>query len=239
MEIVKQCLVCGATFVVPHWRPSAKYCSTDCQHKGRYATPNTICTNCGKPFHMKQYQKNKTPRSMGYFCSKQCTAEYRKTWFKGENNHQYGLKGSLNSSFKGEVLSRKNNRLMELKVYVPYRYDADKHGRVTLHRLIVEENWRQFNPNVFNVVGEQHILKKGYEVHHIDGNHNNNAIDNLAVLTKDEHRRLHNARYYVLRSKKTGRYVARVILPPEIEFEEADTLSTTDRGEGGYGSTGK
>lgn len=31
-----------------------------------------------------------------------------------------------------------------------------------------------------------------------------------------------------------------IILPyPEIEFEEVDELSETDRGEGGYGSTGK
>lgn len=31
-----------------------------------------------------------------------------------------------------------------------------------------------------------------------------------------------------------------IIMPyPEIEFEEADTLSETDRGNGGYGSTGK
>lgn len=31
-----------------------------------------------------------------------------------------------------------------------------------------------------------------------------------------------------------------IIMPyPETEFEEADELSTTDRGEGGYGSTGK
>ena len=31
-----------------------------------------------------------------------------------------------------------------------------------------------------------------------------------------------------------------VVLPyPEIEYEEADSLSETDRGEGGYGSTGR
>lgn len=31
-----------------------------------------------------------------------------------------------------------------------------------------------------------------------------------------------------------------IILPyPEIEFEEAEELSVTDRGKGGYGSTGR
>lgn len=36
------------------------------------------------------------------------------------------------------------------------------------------------------------------------------------------------------------RFAQLIIMPlPEIEFQEADTLSDTDRGEGGYGSTGK
>lgn len=39
----------------------------------------------------------------------------------------------------------------------------------------------------------------------------------------------------------TGDRIAQMlILPyPEVEFEESDELSDTDRGEGGYGSTGK
>lgn len=35
-------------------------------------------------------------------------------------------------------------------------------------------------------------LPKGYEVHHIDMNKLNNDINNLAVLTKSEHAKLHN-----------------------------------------------
>ena len=34
-------------------------------------------------------------------CSKECSIELRKIRMSGENNHQYGLKGALNSSYKG------------------------------------------------------------------------------------------------------------------------------------------
>ncbi len=35
-------------------------------------------------------------------------------------------------------------------------------------------------------------LPKGYEVHHKDGNKLNNSLDNLVVLTKSEHSRIHS-----------------------------------------------
>lgn len=53
--------------------------------------------------------------------------------------------------------------------------------------------------------------------------------DMRAYLMTDENR------YY-----EGDRIAQMIILPyPEIEFEEAETLSQTDRGTGGYGSTGK
>lgn len=241
MMIEKKCLICGKSFLVPHWRTNtAKYCSTQCQHNGLHAQSETTCTNCGKRFHIKPYTRRSTSRNMGYFCSRQCLDEYRKVWFTGENNHQYGLKGELNASFKGKEIISKNNRLLEVEVYAPYRKDANKLGRVKLHRLLVEENWDRFRSDAFDIVDGQHVLKDGLQVHHIDGNHYNNAIDNLMIVTKSEHRKIHNANFYILRSKKTGRYVARVPLPVScIEFVEADELSDTDRGTGGYGSTGR
>lgn len=239
MQIQKKCLICGNVFFVPHWRPNAKYCSISCQRKSLHGDDNTICTNCGKSFHLKPYSKKKTSRHMGYFCSVKCKNEYKKIWFVGENNHQYGIRGKENASFKGNEILKQNNHLCEVEVYAPYRIDASKSGRVTLHRLLVEENWEKFRNDAFEEIGGQHVLKKGFQVHHIDGNHSNNSIDNLMVVTMAEHRKIHNAAYYLLRSKKTGQYVARIPLPVFVEFEETDELSTTDRGTGGYGSSGK
>ena len=48
--------------------------------------------------------------------------------------------------------------------------------------------------NVHRFLMEQHLGRKleSYEVvHHIDGNKNNNALENLCVMTRSEHARLH------------------------------------------------
>ena len=37
---------------------------------------------------------------------------------------------------------------------------------------------------------------KEYDIHHIDFNHKNDDIDNLLLLPKDLHRRLHKVKYY-------------------------------------------
>jgi len=35
-------------------------------------------------------------------------------------------------------------------------------------------------------------VRKGYEVHHIDGNKNNNRPSNLTAIRKEYHKKLHN-----------------------------------------------
>lgn len=75
------------------------------------------------------------------------------------------------------------------------------------HRLLVEENWKLFDERAFDIINGQHVLKKGYVVHHIDGDHSNNDIRNLIPLTKSEHNRLHIKLREVVRDKETGRII--------------------------------
>lgn len=228
--VEKQCEVCGKAFFVPIWRKDkARFCSQECQHKTLHAKPDVECTYCHKKFHMKKYQLQHYARSMGVFCSRACETRYRSLWFRGENNHQFGLKGDKNASFKIGVLDKKNNKLIERMVYAPNRVDANRSGRIPEHRLVVEENWERFRPDAFELRDGQHVLKHGYDVHHIDGNHNNNELSNLAVLTRGEHTSLHNKEKIIVRDDK-GR-VKTVI--------KAEELSHSDRGDGGFGSTGK
>lgn len=64
------------------------------------------------------------------------------------------------------------------KVFVPEHKDAGTQGHVYEHRLLAEK-----------VVGRQ--LTKNEIVHHKDGNKQNNSLDNLEVLSKYEHQRVH------------------------------------------------
>lgn len=208
MLIKKICSICGKEFVIPHWRVNtAKYCSVKCQNDGIKAPKETICTNCGKAFHIKPYQKKRYSRHAGYFCSKACFNEYKKEWFKGENNHQYGLKGDKNSSFKGKELPYKNHNNTDIYVYAPTHPFANKRGRVTKHRLVVEENRLRFNPDFFQNINDVWVLKKSYQVHHIDGNHDNNNIENLIVVTRGEHTTIHNQHRKQKRDIITGKFI--------------------------------
>lgn len=163
------------------------------------AKPNVTCTYCGKEFHMKPYQLRSCKRNCGVFCSWECFSKYKKTWFTGRNNHQYGLRGSLNSSFKGSEIKRNNNGNVDLRVYVPEHPFADQSGRVLKHRLVVEENADRFDEKYFVVINGKKYLKKGVDVHHKNMNHDDNSIDNLEPVTRGEHTKMHNAYKEIVR----------------------------------------
>lgn len=190
--ITKTCEVCGAEFKVIKCRDeTAKYCSIKCQRKSLRGEENCICTQCGKSFHMKQSQQNKYERNLGLFCSKECFSEYKKKAYSGSGNHQYGLKGPLNASFINDVLLQKNHNLIERMVYCPNHPFCSKGGRVKEHRLIVEQNYQLFDVKYFIEINGSYYLRPKITVHHIDGNHNNNAISNLMPCTIAEHRKIH------------------------------------------------
>lgn len=193
MNIEKVCQICGKTFKVPHWREKAKYCSRECSNKSHYAEPNLICAICGVPFHRKPYHIKRCKGEYGFCCSKECSAKLRVKMMYGENNHQYGLRGHLNYSFKDKDITCKNNKLNEVLVYVGNWYQkTNRGGRITQHRYLVELNHSLYDESYFEEKNGWYYLKDGLEVHHKDLNHDNNELDNLLVLTKSEHRRLHN-----------------------------------------------
>lgn len=228
MEISKNCLICDSIFIIPNWRKdTAKYCSKECQHHSLKAKPNTICTQCNKEFHKKEYRKNKS--KIGDFCSNSCLYEFKKEYFKGENNHQYGLKGDKNSSFKGYEIEDVNNNLVDIKVYKPDHIFADNRGRVLKHRLIVEESHHLFNSKYFIEVDGKQYLKKGVDVHHKDGDHNNNDISNLEPLTRSEHTKLHNLLNKRERDKK-GRFKKSNKIMQYNELEEKVIQWAKDKG---------
>lgn len=207
MEIEKKCLICGKVFWVPHWREKAKYCSRECSDKSHFASPNLVCVVCGKPFHRKPYHIKRCKGDFGFCCSKECSATLRKKMMSGENNHQYGLRGHLNSGFKDKDLTQKNNKLNEVLIYVGNWYKKhNRGGRITKHRYLVELNHSLYDASCFEEINGWFYLKAGFVVHHKDSNHNNNELSNLEILTRGQHSRLHRKLKKRERNKK-GQFI--------------------------------
>lgn len=208
MLIDKKCIICGKDFKVPHWRTNAKYCSKECVGIGLRSKDLIECPACGKMFHRKPFYLKRFKGEQGFFCSKECAKVGMRERMTGEKNHQYGLKGILNASFKGLEIQDKNHNLIDIMIYVPEHPFANKRGRVKKHRLIIEENYNLFDEKFFIKENDKYFLKKEYDVHHIDGNHDNNDIKNLQIVTKSEHTSIHNKQKKINRDIKSGRILS-------------------------------
>ena len=117
--ILVKCKECGKEEYVPKYRARGFVCcSIECLSKynsKRYSQKiECKCPVCGSTFYLKPYTYN---RCDIHCCSKKCCYKYKETAFAGENNHQFGLRGRLNSSFKDKSLIRKNNSLQEVLIY--------------------------------------------------------------------------------------------------------------------------
>ena len=145
---------------------------------------NCECIICGKRFHLKEYHKNKYKT---HCCSDQCNKEKRRRDMSGANNHQYGLKGESNSSWKSnERISAYGYRLIR-QLEHPF---ANSDGFVFEHRLVAEK-YLLTNENSIVVNGKKY-LHPDFAVHHKDENRLNNDVSNLEVMRKGKHVSLHN-----------------------------------------------
>lgn len=159
---------------------------------------NCVCPQCGVRFHLKPCAVKK---SKEHYCSKKCFYESKKISFCGENNHQYGLKGSKNSSWKSDRKVSQYGYIMVRCLDHPFR---EKDGFVFEHRLVAEENLLT-DENSIEIDGKRY-LKPDYCVHHKDFNRVNNSVENLVVMKKEEHQSFHAKLNKPKRDPITGRF---------------------------------
>ena len=94
------CKICGKKFSVCNSRKdTAKYCSQECQYASLRSKLNCKCEICGKLIHRKPYEITKNKHVT---CSRECLNKLKSIIYSGQGNHQWGLKGDKNSSFKGK-----------------------------------------------------------------------------------------------------------------------------------------
>lgn len=223
--VTKICENCGASFeVIKSRENTARFCCRACadEFKRKNQDLNCTCDWCGKKFHLKPSAITRYKRTMGIYCSKECMNKAKVDFMKGENNHQYGLKGELNASFKGEEITHKNHDVVDIYVYDPSHPYANSNGRVVKHRLVVEQNHELFNDDFFDIINDRYVLKKIYSVHHKDHDHSNNEVSNLEILTRSEHTKEHNKNKQIIKDSKTGRITGVVKLGELLENPEED-----------------
>ena len=95
-------------------------------------------------------------------CSKNCRNEYQKIIFKGSGNINWKGGKRLRPDGYVECFVEGNKRLYQLE-----------------HRLAMEK-----------IVGRK--LKRSEDVHHLNGIKNDNRKENLLLILKSEHTKLHN-----------------------------------------------
>lgn len=149
--------------------------------------PNCKCAVCGKDLYIKSYRLNRLVDKDNITCCKDCSNKLKSITFSGSNNHQFGLKGDKNSSFKGNIIEHQGY----LYEYDPTHPKCDSYGRVRQHRLIVEQNWNNYDEKYFSIINNRHILKDEYDVHHKNKIKTDNSLDNLDILSREEHSRIH------------------------------------------------
>lgn len=188
---IKKCSNCGADVEICHKeRLNRKniFCSKKCEGEFRHKEAVLLhmqqyveCYICGKKFYVKPSDKN-----IRHFCSKECEIIWRKEYYKGSGNPQYGIRGEDNASWKSDV---KITNYGYRKIRVPDHPFKDCDGFVFEHRLIAEKYLLNEENSV--VIDGVRYLSPNYVVHHKDGNKLNNDVENLQVMTLGEHTRYH------------------------------------------------
>lgn len=191
---IKKCSNCNEDVEIRHKeRLNRKniFCSKECEkiYKKNVASQkegylNCECPICKKEFHLKPFQLNKYPT---HYCSKECHRIAKMQYMKGEKNHQYGLKGNRNASWKSD---KKTTNYGYIKIRCLEHPFKDCDGFVFEHRLIAEK-FLLNEENSIEINGRKY-LKKEYTVHHKDMNKKNNKLSNLQVMTLKEHTSLHS-----------------------------------------------
>lgn len=181
-----KCDNCNKIFSCQTWRVKIRkhlFCSRKCEGEYNRAKPNCECAFCGKLIHVKQSQMNKCIKN---YCSIECANKDKKIRYAGSKNHQYGLKGNKNSSWKSdEKISFYGYKLIRVLDH-PFKNCDDF---VFEHRLVAEK-YLLTNDNSIDINGKKY-LKKGYVVHHLDFNRQNNDVSNLIIMLRGHHTALH------------------------------------------------
>ena len=166
MKIKVNCKVCKKSFFTTPDRIKnnrGKYCSRKCQFKSLERKISRKCGNCKKTLSIVRSKANQTNNN---FCSEKCLSMGRS---KIASTHLVKWINK-NKGFEKQKFGL-NGKAISLDGY--YIYNGIK-----VHRLLMEKH-----------IGRK--LKSSEIVHHINGNKFDNRIENLQIVSRAEHNKIH------------------------------------------------
>lgn len=187
-KVITQCDNCDTEFLCHTWRLKSRtniFCSKKCEgeYRKKQSVKNCICDECGREFHRKKSNFGKSEHT---WCSKRCEKLGRSKMMTGKGNHQYGLLGRDNASWKSdEKISGYGYKLVRDLTH-PFK-NCD--GFVFEHRLVAEK--LLLSKEVSIEINGHSYLHPDYIVHHKDFNRLNNTVTNLLIMERGEHMKLH------------------------------------------------
>lgn len=192
--IITKCDFCGKDIKITKERQKRNkhfFCNAECSKLYKKKDQIKIqCKICGKDVYRKKSQVEKMKHPENITCSKECCYKLRKTTYSGENNHQYGLTGNKNASWKSDERYNNDNKRYTL-IRVENHPFCDQQNFVPEHRLIAEK-YLLNEQNSIEIDGILY-LKPECVVHHIDFNKKNNDVKNLYVFESESiHTLFHN-----------------------------------------------
>lgn len=173
-----KCAICGTEFDrKPGKIKIRNYCSRKClgaANAERYRQQRIrTCDNCGKVFEYSGHHKK---RNKHCFCCAECGYEYKIKQIEV----MCDLCGKPFMKKRSDIARSKHNFCCEecYRNYISLSKEETVYSGKPLYRLIIEHK-----------IGRE--LTSDEEVHHVDGNHNNNDPANLLLVTKSEHMKIH------------------------------------------------
>jgi hypothetical protein len=145
--------------------------------------------------HHHLSKNNVKRRAQGYQMGHKFYCGGEKGWFKkGQTTWNKGMKRSDWISEEKEIERRKKISITLKKSYAKNErrnyfkistYSNNKYKHLNLKKQLTEHKY------VCITQSEWGFVPKGFHIHHINGNKNDNNINNLSCIPSDIHRKLH------------------------------------------------
>jgi len=181
---IVECKNCGKDFEAEVW--GDKYCSLKCgeEHDKNYKSRGGVsyCKHCGELFKQRRNRQK--------YCGQKCQINYEydnnlrdeKETTKAANEamREQGLK-----QFREDPTTKVTARGYKA-VYIPAAHPELDDGWMKMHHYVWWKEKGELPP-----VDDINEKATGKVMHHKDGDKLNNDIDNLEIMSNDEHTEMH------------------------------------------------